>query len=164
MALPAGIDQLELGAALGLVMGRTAYRVGEGQALEQVAGCVLIADLSVPHSLFYRPSVRFKALDGSCVIGPLVAALDGLPDPGEIVIEVAIDGLTVHRSGGPTVRSAARLLAEVSEFMTLRPGDVLMLGVSAGAPRIGPGARFELTAPGLGRLQGQVLAEAEADA
>jgi len=161
MRLPPGTERLELGASVGLVIGRTACRVSEGAAMAHVAGCVLIADLSVPHRVFYRPSIRFKALDGSCLIGPMVAGLDALTDPDEIVIDVAIDGQTVHRSGGPLVRSAARLLADVSDFMTLHPGDVLMLGVSAGAPLIDSGSAFTLTAPGLGRLQGRVVTEAE---
>ena len=44
-------------------------------------------------------------------------------------------------STGRHVRSAARLIADVSEFMTLAPGDVLLAGVAPDAPRVGAGAR-----------------------
>lgn len=56
-------------------------------------------------------------------------------------------------------RAAARLLADVTEFMTLRPGDVLMLGVPAGAPRARAGQRFAISIAGLGELEGSLVAE-----
>ena len=50
------------------------------------------------------------------------------------------------------IRSVARLIAEVSEFMTLVPGDVLSVGVAAGAPRARAGQRVSIAIDGLGRL------------
>ena len=72
--VPADAPELEVGPSLGLVIGRTACRVSEAQALEHVAGCVIVADVGVPHASFYRPQVRFKARDGFCPIGPRVVA------------------------------------------------------------------------------------------
>ena len=56
-------------------------------------------------------------------------------------------------------RSVAKLLAAVTDFMTLRPGDVLMLGVAAGIPRAHAGQRFAIEAAGLGRLEGVLVSE-----
>ena len=160
VAVPAFAEELEIGASLGLVIGRTACRVGERQALDHVAGYTLVADLGVPHASFYRPQVRFKALDGSCLIGPRVVARDAIGDPDEIAIRVSLDGASVQlaRTSG-MVRPAARLLADVSDFMTLRPGDVLMLGVALGAPRARAGQAFAIEADGIGRLEGHVVRE-----
>lgn len=159
IVVPAGVNELEIGATLGLVIGRTACRVREAEALSFVAGCVIVADVSVPHASYYRPSLRFKARDGFCPIGPVVplgrvGALDALQ------VQVEVDGVLVHRSStAGLMRTAARLLAEVSEFMTLSPGDVLMLGVAAGAPRARAGQRVSILIDGLGRLDNPLVAE-----
>jgi len=157
--VPAGVDALEIGATLGLVIGRTACRVSAGQALSHLAGYAIVVDISVPHGSFYRPSLRFKARDTFCPIGPVVPA-DRLLDPDALGIEVAIDGSLAHRAGtAGLVRSCARLLADVSEFMTLFPGDVLSVGVAAGAPLARAGQRVRVSIGGLGRIENPLLAE-----
>ncbi|WP_326539544.1 fumarylacetoacetate hydrolase family protein [Pseudorhodoferax sp.] len=157
--VPAGVPALEVGAALGLVLGRSACAVRPEEALDHVAGLVVVADLSVPHASFYRPSVRFKARDGFCPLGPQVQ-MRGRIDPDAIDVSVAVDGEVVHRtSTGERLRPAAQLLADVSSFMTLAPGDVLLLGVSAGAPQVGPGHRVTVAMAGLGELNFDLVAE-----
>jgi 5-oxopent-3-ene-1,2,5-tricarboxylate decarboxylase/2-hydroxyhepta-2,4-diene-1,7-dioate isomerase len=153
VGVPADVAAFEIGASFGLVIGRSACAVSVDDALQFLAGVVLVADLSVPHDSFYRPSVRFRARDGSCLIGPQLLA--GPVDPAAMRLRVFIDGELVH-SAGPAgfVRGAARLLADVTEFMTLRPGDILMLGVAAGAPQARAGQRFAIEADGLDRLEG----------
>ena len=160
IVVPAGASELEIGATVGLVIGRAACRVHEAEALSFVAGCVIVNDVSVPHASYYRPSLRFKARDGFCPIGPVVplervGSLDALP------VRVEVDGVLVHRSStAGLIRPAARLLAEVSEFMTLAPGDVLMLGVAAGASRARAGQRVSILIDGLGQLDNPLVAEA----
>ena len=146
-----GAAEIEVGACIGLVVGRTACAVSEAQALQHLAGCTLVVDLSLPHDSFYRPAVRLRARDGSCLIGPRVA----LVDADALALDIAIDGITVqHVPPGHWLRGAARLLADVTEFMTLRSGDILTLGVAAGAPRARAGQRFAVTAAGIGTLEG----------
>lgn len=160
VCVPQEFGELEIGASLGLVIGRTACRVSEAQALAHVAGYVIVADLSVPHSSFYRPSIRFKARDGSCLVGPQVVPCDAVPEPDALGLQVTVDGRVLQQtSTGGMRRSAARLLADVTEFMTLRPGDVLMLGVPAGAPRARAGQHFAIRLEGLGELEGSLVAE-----
>jgi len=161
--VPADAAELEVGPSLGLVIGRTACRVSEAQALDHVAGCVIVADVSVSHASFYRPQVRFKAGDGFCPIGPRVVSLDALGDLGRLAIRVQVDGRMVHESStAGWIRSPARLLAEVTDFMTLAPGDILMTGVPHGAPRVRAGQRSAIEIDGLGRLENRFVANAEA--
>lgn len=160
--VPAGVDALEIGATLGLVLGRVACRVSPAQALSLVAGYVIVVDVSVPHASFYRPSLRFKACDSFCPIGAFVPA-DRAVDPDALDISVAIDGQTVHRcSTAGLVRSCAQLLADVSEFMTLSPGDVLSVGVAAGAPLARAGQRVRVAISGLGQIENPLIAEGAA--
>ncbi len=161
--VPADAGEFEIGASLGLVFGRTACRVSVADAFAHLAGFTLVADLSVPHDSFYRPSVRFKARDGSCVFGPRVVACNQIVSPDTLTLRVSVDGQVVHSASNAGMqRSVARLIAEVTDFMTLRAGDVLLLGVSAGAPRARAGQRFaiESDASELGRLEGSIVQEA----
>ncbi len=160
VAVPQEEGELEIGASLGLVIGRTACRVSEAHALDHLAGYVVVADLSVPHDSFYRPSVRLKARDGSCLIGAHVVPRKAIANPDALELHVTVDGSVVHRASTAGMqRGAAQLLAAVTEFMTLRPGDILMLGVSAGAPRARVGQRFDVRIAGVGQLNGTLVAE-----
>ena len=152
--LPRDVPTIEVGAALGLVIGRTACRVSLADALGHVCGMTLVADLQLPHTSFYRPSVRLKARDGFCPLGPRVVPLR---EPDAQTLRVFVDGQCVHTTTtAQRVRDAAGLVADVSEFMTLSPGDVLMLGVAAGAPCVRVGQHVAIEADGIGRLQFRV--------
>lgn len=162
--VPADAPELEMGATLGLVIGRTACRVSEADALGFVAGYVVMNDISVPHAAVYRPSMRFKCRDGFCPIGPVVPASASI-DPDALAITVAIDGTVVQRSStAGLIRPVARLLADVTEFMTLHPGDVLAVGVAAGSPRARAGQRVSITIEGVGELEHTLVAEDESTA
>jgi len=159
IVVPADVPELEIGATLGLVIGRPTCRVSEADAMGSVSGYVIVNDASVPHASYYRPSLRFKARDTFCPIGPFVAR-DAVGSPDALGIVVSIDGETVQRaSTAGLIRSAARLIAEVSEFMTLAPGDVLSVGVAAGAPRARAGQRVRIAIDGLGWLENPLIAE-----
>ena len=83
-----------------------------------------------------------------------------IANPDDLAIRVSLDDVLVHAtSTSGMVRSAARLLADVSDFMTLRPGDILMLGVAFGAPRARAGQTFTIDADAIGRLDGRVVTE-----
>lgn len=159
LALPAGWETLEIGAALGLVIGRTACRLSVDDALSHVAGYTIVADVSLPHDSFYRPSIRFKARDGFCPIGPVMPAA-AIAHPDVLGVRVYLDGQLAHTtSTAGRLRPAAQLLAAVTDFMTLHPGDILMLGVAAGAPQARAGQRVAIEIDGLGRLENTVATE-----
>lgn len=126
---------IEVGASLGIVIGRTATRVAATDAFDYIAGYTIIADLSIPHASVYRPSVRFRARDRFCAIGPAIVARRHVADPDNLSIAVHIEGrASFVASTATSVRSVAHLLADVTDFMTLSAGDVLTLGVPYGSP------------------------------
>ena len=100
----------------------------------------------MPHASVYRPSVRFRARDNFCVIGPAVVARRHVANPDQLAIAVNVEGRPA--SGATTascVRGVAQLLADVTDFMTLAPGDVITLGVPHGAPVVQAGARAAIS-------------------
>ncbi|HET7525244.1 MAG TPA: fumarylacetoacetate hydrolase family protein [Burkholderiaceae bacterium] len=160
--VPTGVPALQVGANVGVVIGRTACHLHERDALQHVAGYVIVDDLSVPHDSFYRPSVRHNARDGSCVIGPAVVPCERVRDADALAVRVFVDGELVHSaSTGERVRPLARLLADITEFMTLAPGDVVLLGTAAGAPTARAGQRIAIEVDGVGRLEHVLVAAGE---
>jgi 5-oxopent-3-ene-1,2,5-tricarboxylate decarboxylase/2-hydroxyhepta-2,4-diene-1,7-dioate isomerase len=161
VCVPADAAELEIGATLGLVIGRTATRIAAADALAVVAGYTIVNDISVPHASLYRPSMRFRCRDGFCPMGPAVVARVAVPDPDALAITVAIDGVTAQRSStAGLVRPVAKLIADVTEFMTLHPGDVLTVGVAAHAPRARAGQTVTINIDGVGTLENTLVAEA----
>jgi 5-oxopent-3-ene-1,2,5-tricarboxylate decarboxylase/2-hydroxyhepta-2,4-diene-1,7-dioate isomerase len=150
----ASMAKVEIGAALGIVIGRTACAVDESSALDHVAGYVIVGDFSAPHASYFRPAIRFRARDASCVFGPRVVAARAVTRPDALAVRVFVGGRVVHEaSTGGTQRNVARLIADVSDFMTLAPGDVLVAGVAPGAPQVGPDVDVAIEIDGLGRLE-----------
>ncbi|MEX3967127.1 fumarylacetoacetate hydrolase family protein [Paraburkholderia sp. EG286B] len=162
VAVP-GSEGVQVGASLGVVIGRTAARVAAHEAFDYIAGYTLVADLSVPHASVYRPSVRFRARDSFCVIGPAVVARRHVADPDELAIAVNVEGGAAFRATTATnVRGVAQLLADVTDFMTLAPGDVITLGVPHGAPVVQAGARAAISIGDWAPLEIEFVAAGEA--
>lgn len=153
MSVPHSTECIQIGASLGLVFGRVACAVSEEEAMSYLAGYTIVADLSVPHETFYRPSVRFKALDGSCALGPTVVPRGTISNPNHLAVKILVDGKEVHAtSTDGMLRPVARLIADVTDFMTLQPGDVLMLGVADGAPCASAGQAVTIEIAEIGKL------------
>ncbi|MBL8312025.1 MAG: fumarylacetoacetate hydrolase family protein [Burkholderiales bacterium] len=147
-------DGWQVGVSLGIVIGHTACRVAASSASEVIAGYTMVVDFSVPHESFYRPSVRFKARDGSCYVGPRVVSAIDLGDPNALAITVSVDGDPAQQSSTANmIRPVEKLLADVTDFMTLAPGDVLMLGVPHGAPVVRVGQRMRAAIAGVGMFE-----------
>lgn len=164
IAVPARAPEVEIGASLALVIGTPAHQIKAAEALAHVAAYVLVNDLSLPHASYYRPPVKYKNLDGFLGIGPKLATPAEVGDPARVRLEVRVDGqLRQTVDCAQMLRPAARLIADVSEFMTLRRGDVLLLGLGAHRPLAGTGQRIDIHAPGipaLGTLSNTLVQEA----
>ena len=144
-----------------MVMGQDAQAVKAGDALKYVKGYVLMNDLSVPHESFYRPPVKYKCLDSFLGVGPSCVAAQANSDPAHFTLAVRINGaLRQSVNFANLVRNAAQLLADVSDFMTLHRGDVLMLGCDAGRPLARAGDHIEISAPGFETLRNTLVSEA----
>jgi len=158
IALPAGAP-VQVAASLGLVMGE-----------DGVAGAVLFNDVSVVHESYYRPPIKARCVDGFLGVGAVclpLAQLGGLAGLDRLQIELTINGVHQQTTAlAELVRDAATLLADVNEFMTLRPGDVLMLGTDCLAdgsrPLVHAGDTVEINAPGFLSTRHNFVKEATA--
>ena len=150
IAVPANVPEVEVGASVGMV-------IGEGGV---VAGYVLMNDLSVPHASFFRPPVKFKCIDAFLGVGAAVRDAREVPDAAALRVEVRINGeLKQSVDFSQLHRPAARLLSDVTGFMTLAPGDVLMLGCDLGRPLARAGDRIDISSPGFATLSNTLVKE-----
>jgi 5-oxopent-3-ene-1,2,5-tricarboxylate decarboxylase/2-hydroxyhepta-2,4-diene-1,7-dioate isomerase len=77
-----------------------------------------------------------------------------IANPDALTVRVYVDGeLKQTATTTQLVRPVAKLLAAVTDFMTLLPGDVLAVGVASPAPRVRAGQRARIEIDGLGRLE-----------
>ncbi|MGV3489312.1 MAG: fumarylacetoacetate hydrolase family protein [Tuberibacillus sp.] len=158
--LPFDVQELHMGGALGVVIGRTATRVNREDALDYIAGYTIVNDVSVPHQSFYRPAIREKARDGFCPIGPWMIDRGAVENPNALGIRVFVNGeLCQENTTANQIRSVEQLLADVTDFMTLNPGDVLMTGVPEDAPLARAGDRVRIEIDGVGALENSIVPE-----
>ena len=158
VALPRGEAEVEVLGTVGAVIGIQATRVTEADALHCVRGFTVVADLSLAQRSLHRPPVREKCFDASCPVGPWIVTRDLVPDPGALEVRVSVAGeVRQRRSLRDLVRSVPRLIAEVSAFLTLYPGDVLLAGVPHEGPRARPGDAVAVDVAGVGRLACRIV-------
>jgi 5-oxopent-3-ene-1,2,5-tricarboxylate decarboxylase / 2-hydroxyhepta-2,4-diene-1,7-dioate isomerase len=159
IVLPAGVEQVQVGATLGVVIGAPASRLSEAEAMGFVAGYVPVNDVTVPHTAVLRPPIKQKCRDTFCPIGQQAAA-SRVADPGALEIRAWVNGeLKATNSTRNLIRSVPRLLAEVTEFMTLEPGDILLVGVPENVPLARAGDRVAVEIEGVGRVENPIRAE-----
>ena len=146
-------------AELAVVIGKTAHRVREDDALEYVLGytCfndVTARDLQKKDGLF----TRAKGFDTFAAMGPWIETAIG--DPDNVMVEAYLNGEPrQHASTSNMVFGVRRLIAFISEVMTLLPGDVISTGTPSGIGPMRPGDVVEVRVEGIGTLRNQVLAE-----
>jgi 5-oxopent-3-ene-1,2,5-tricarboxylate decarboxylase/2-hydroxyhepta-2,4-diene-1,7-dioate isomerase len=160
VSLDADLTTVEMAATLGLLIGADATRVTYDTALSHIGGVCLVLDISEPNASYYRPSVRRRCRDGFLPFGRPVA-FDEAFLHGDI--ETRINGQIAH-TWSPTrlVRDAAALIADVTAYMTLTAGDLLLIGLAGDAPQAGRGDTVSVAASGLPALTVQIQPEAHA--
>ena len=157
---PGNGERLQPGPALGVVLGKTASRISPGEALDYVAGYTIVNEFSLPEDSFYRPAVKAKCRDGFCAMGPELVPTAQIADPHSLNIRLYVNGeIRQQNNTANFVRDIPRLIAEISEFMTLHEGDVLITGTPEGRVDVQPGDTVEVEISGLGRLVNHIVAE-----
>lgn len=162
IVLPAGVEEVEVGATLGVVIGASASRVREQDALQYVAGYCAVNDVTVPHTAMLRPPIKQKCRDSFCPMGGAVPSAR-VANPDALEIRAYVNGeLKMSNTTANLMRPVARLLAEITDFMTLEPGDVLLVGVPENVPRARAGDRVAVEIEGVGRVENAIRAEGAA--
>lgn len=166
--LPPGSTKLDWEVELGVVIGTTCRHVGRAEALSHIAGYCVVNDLSERAYQMERGGqwVKGKAYDGFGPVGPWLVTRDEVPDPQALEIFLDVNGQR-RQSGntGQMIFSVAEIVSYVSDFMTLRPGDIITTGTPPGVglgmkpPQfLAVGDELRLGIAGLGEQRQRVVA------
>ncbi len=159
---PTGVQQLRMGGMLAVVMGRTARQVKQADALQYVAGYTIangVSLLHAPRKTADAPqSFTQRCRDGFC---PLATNLASLSNPDDVEIHTFINGdLCWSHTTAHLLRPVARLIADVSGFITLRAGDLLLVGEPENPPLAGIGDTVRIDIDNVGFLENVIVPEA----
>lgn len=156
---PAGVERIQAGGALGVVIGKRTRKVALAEALDYVEGYTVVNEVSLPEDSFYRPAVKAKCRDGFCPIGPWVVDAKQIA-PAALEIRTYVnDELCETSSTADLVRGVAQLIAELSQFMTLEAGDLIIAGTPLRSADLKPGDVVAVEIDGIGRLENPVVLE-----
>jgi 2-keto-4-pentenoate hydratase/2-oxohepta-3-ene-1,7-dioic acid hydratase in catechol pathway len=133
--MPEGSVALDWEVELGVVIGVTARDVDSSQALAHVAGYCLANDVSERDWQLKRNGqwIKGKSRNGFGPLGPWLVTTDEVPDPQAVDLELRVNGeLRQQSNTSDMIFSVAYIVAYLSRFMTLLPGDVVITGTPQG--------------------------------
>lgn len=156
--LPPRRDTVEFEAEFAIVIGTQCRAVTEATAMEYVEGYTCVNDISNRDDQSEeRNWVRGKAFDGSLPVGPVVASPDEVPENAEL--ELRLNGEVRQETAMEhMIFSVRELVADVSELITLEPGDLIATGTPFGPDALSPGDTVEVEFDGVGTLRNDVIA------
>jgi len=135
--IPPAVTKPDWEAELGVVIGRPAWQVPEGRALDHVAGYTVLNDVSAREFQFDQPLAMTsfaKGLDGFCPMGPWLVTADEVGEPWDLEVTCHLNGEEVQRGNThDLIFSVPALIAYLSRYMELQPGDVIATGTPAGS-------------------------------
>ncbi|MDP2359398.1 MAG: fumarylacetoacetate hydrolase family protein [bacterium] len=158
IVLPAGAGRVDYEGELALVIGRGGRRLSITEAAGHILGVTCANDVSA-RDLQQRDGqwIRAKGHDSFCPLGPWIETEAPAAD---LLIETWLNGRCVQRErSGAMLHGPAQLVAHISTFCTLRPGDIILTGTPAGVGPLAPGDRVRIEIEGVGALENPVAAE-----
>jgi 2-keto-4-pentenoate hydratase/2-oxohepta-3-ene-1,7-dioic acid hydratase in catechol pathway len=158
---PPGKTQVEPEGELGVVIAEECRNVPEAEAQEVVAGYTCVNDVSnrddqLDHERTGRADmVRGKAFDNAAPVGPVVATPDEVPADARITTRV--DGDVVQDSRrDEQIFGEHELVAEISSYLTLQPGDIISTGTPPGPTPVSDGDVVTVDIEGIGTLENPI--------
>jgi 2-keto-4-pentenoate hydratase/2-oxohepta-3-ene-1,7-dioic acid hydratase in catechol pathway len=166
--LPNIVEQADYEVELVIVIGEKAKKVSAENALDYVFGYATGNDLS-SRDLQFRSNqwLYGKALDGFAPLGPYVVTADEVSNPQNLDLKCWVNGeLRQHSNTEDMIFSVSSLISDLSQIMTLLPGDVIYTGTPEGVilgmnPKkwLEPGDEIVCEIEGLGRLANRLVKE-----
>ncbi len=166
---PKTFQRMDYEVELAVVIGTKAKHVAEAGALGHVAGYCICNDVSERSLQKGGPGewIKAKSYDTFGPLGPWLVTTDEIADPQNLDLALDLNGTRMQTGSTSTmIFGIAALVAYISKFMTLMPGDVITTGTPPGVgmarnPRVflKPGDEIRATISGLGEQRWTVVAE-----
>lgn len=127
-------EMLDYEGELAVVIGKRGQNIPKGMAYDYVFGYTIgnditARDLQQKHKQFFLG----KSLDGTCPLGPYLVSKDEIPDPQNLSVVTKVNG-EVRQNGSTKDMTypVAEIIATVSKYVTLEPGDIILTGTPDG--------------------------------
>ncbi len=167
ITIPPKSEKSDWEVELGVIVGRKAKNIKEADALKHVAGYCTINDLSERGFQTERHGqwTKGKSYDTFGPIGPYLVTRDEVKDPQNLHMWLELNGKRVQDGNTKTmVYGVAYLVAYLSQFFTLHPGDIITTGTPPGVGMgmkppvyLKPGDKMVICIEGLGTQRQKVV-------
>ncbi len=150
-------ERMDYEGELAVVIGRLAHRLSLDNAVLAILGYTCANDVTL-RDLQAKDGqwTRAKGFDTSCPLGPWI---ETDVDPADLELTTRVNGEVRQQARTSDLTfGPAGLVAFVSAYMTLLPGDVILTGTPAGIGPLQPGDRVEVEIEGIGSLSNPVVA------
>ncbi|MTD52999.1 fumarylacetoacetate hydrolase family protein [Amycolatopsis pithecellobii] len=138
LAIPSVSKQVDWEIELGVVIGRPARHVSECDAESYVAGYTIVNDVSMRDwQLRSSQYLAGKTFEHSTPVGPFLVTPDEVGHARALRMELAVDGEVKQRSStDQLIFSVPQIIADISTFITLAPGDLIATGTPGGVGHV----------------------------
>ena len=170
LVLPKVSSAVDWEVELGVVIGQHVWRATPAEALEAIAGFTVVNDVSM-RDWQNRTSqfLQGKTFDASTPVGPFLVTRDEIGDGGDLELRCEVDGVTMQCGRtSDLLFGPGEIVSYISQFATLRPGDIISTGTPAGVgagrdPQVflAPGQVLTSAIEGIGSCVNQCLAEVD---
>ncbi|GAB3624838.1 fumarylacetoacetate hydrolase family protein [Mariniluteicoccus endophyticus] len=163
---PSWTEKVSYEGELAVVIGRICKEVPVERAQEVVFGYTLANDMTARDKQATDGQwARAKGFDTSCPLGPWISSHLSIEEAGDLELVTRVNG-EVRQQGRTSqmVRSIAEIIAFVSSYTTLLPGDVILTGTPEGVGLVQPGDEIEIEIEGMGTLTNRLVGAGEAQA
>ena len=133
--IPRGSSKVDWEIELGVVIGKQAKYITEDESLDYVAGYCVVNDVSERDFQIKRKGqwIKGKSADTFGPIGPWLVTRDEIPDPQHLSMQLDVNGKRMQDGSTSTmIFSVAYIVAYLSQFMSLQPGDIIATGTPPG--------------------------------
>ncbi|MCM2393010.1 fumarylacetoacetate hydrolase family protein [Streptomyces albipurpureus] len=156
---PSFSEEVHYEAELAVVIGRMCREVPRERVQDVILGYTCANDVTA-RDVQKREAqwARAKGFDSSCPLGPWVETGISLKEAADLTIQCTVNG--EQRQLGSTsqmIHSIEDLIINITEAMTLLPGDVILTGTPAGVGPLGVGDEVAVTIQGIGTLTNKVI-------
>lgn len=159
---PRDVTYMHYECELTVVIGKTARHVKKEHAYDYVSGYTIANDYAMRDYLenYYRPNLRVKNRDGCTPIGPWLVDRSDIKDPMDLTIRTFINGeITQAGTTADMIFAIDELIAYLSSWMTLSPGDLIMTGTPKGSADTAIGDEVITEIEGIGKLSNTIVGE-----
>jgi 2-keto-4-pentenoate hydratase/2-oxohepta-3-ene-1,7-dioic acid hydratase in catechol pathway len=159
IVLPSVAERVDHEAELVVVIGRTASQVDEAAAMDVVGGYTCGNDVTARDLQKSDPGGQWTRGKGFDTFAPMGPWIETELDPSALRVTCTVDD--ERRQDGRTdqfIFTIPTLIAHISSFTRLQPGDVIMTGTPAGVGPLTAGQQVTVTVEGIGALRNPVVA------